>query len=91
MIGVLEACWLLLGSRWLKEEKGIRVYVEPIVKAELLKDSSYYDFVQTCKSGGYALRGSWAKSGFRRSIYQSRITSECHDRDQILKSRSSNP
>lgn len=34
--------------RWLKEEKGIGVYVEPRMKEELLEDSSYFSFVQSC-------------------------------------------
>ncbi|WZY73102.1 hypothetical protein YC2023_011955 [Brassica napus] len=33
--------------RWLREQKGLNVYVEPRVKAELLSESSSFDFVQT--------------------------------------------
>ncbi|KAJ0249064.1 NAD(H) kinase 1 [Hirschfeldia incana] len=33
--------------RWLREHKGLNVYVEPRVKAELLSESSSFDFVQT--------------------------------------------
>ncbi|XP_024015026.1 NAD(H) kinase 1 isoform X1 [Eutrema salsugineum] len=33
--------------RWLREHKGLDIYVEPRVKAELLSESSYFDFLQT--------------------------------------------
>ncbi|KAF3585830.1 hypothetical protein F2Q69_00030904, partial [Brassica cretica] len=33
--------------RWLRDHKGLNVYVEPRVKAELLSESSSFDFVQT--------------------------------------------
>uniref|UniRef100_A0A1J3JC23 NAD(+) kinase n=1 Tax=Noccaea caerulescens TaxID=107243 RepID=A0A1J3JC23_NOCCA len=33
--------------RWLRDQKGLNVYVEPRVKAELLSESSSFDFVQT--------------------------------------------
>ncbi|XP_051142396.1 NAD(H) kinase 1-like isoform X2 [Andrographis paniculata] len=33
--------------RWLKEQKKLNIFVEPIVKAELLAESSYYSFLQT--------------------------------------------
>ncbi|XP_024365901.1 putative NAD kinase 3 isoform X2 [Physcomitrium patens] len=36
--------------RWLKEEKGIGVYVEPSMKRELLDDSSYFRCVQACET-----------------------------------------
>lgn len=39
--------------RWLKEEKGIGVYVEPSMKRELLDDSSYFRCVQACETGAY--------------------------------------
>ncbi|KAJ0229831.1 NAD(H) kinase 1 [Hirschfeldia incana] len=33
--------------RWLREQKGLNVYVEPRVKAQLLLVSTFFDFVQT--------------------------------------------
>ncbi|XP_022559531.1 NAD(H) kinase 1 isoform X2 [Brassica napus] len=37
--------------RWLRDHKGLNVYVEPRVKAELLSESSSFDFVQTWEDG----------------------------------------
>ncbi|XP_031100808.1 NAD(H) kinase 1 isoform X2 [Ipomoea triloba] len=33
--------------RWLKEQKNLNIFVEPRVRAELLSELSYYNFVQT--------------------------------------------
>ncbi|KAI5076119.1 hypothetical protein GOP47_0008184 [Adiantum capillus-veneris] len=33
--------------KWLKEEKGMDIFLEPRVKKELLAESNFYDFVQT--------------------------------------------
>lgn len=38
--------------RWLRQEKGVRVFVEPAVKNELIKESQYFEFVETCETGG---------------------------------------
>ncbi|ONI13917.1 hypothetical protein PRUPE_4G254100 [Prunus persica] len=35
--------------RWLREQKKLDIYVEPRVRAELLTESSYYNFVHTWK------------------------------------------
>ncbi|KAH0987592.1 hypothetical protein GBA52_014769 [Prunus armeniaca] len=35
--------------RWLREQKKLDIYVEPHVRAELLTESSYYNFVHTWK------------------------------------------
>lgn len=35
--------------RWLREHKKLNIYVEPRVRAELLSESSYFNFVQTWK------------------------------------------
>ncbi|KAG6588197.1 NAD(H) kinase 1, partial [Cucurbita argyrosperma subsp. sororia] len=35
--------------RWLREHKGLHIYVEPRVKSELLTESDYYNFVHTWK------------------------------------------
>lgn len=40
----------LANDRWLREEKGIGVYVETPVKKELL-DDSYFSCVQSCETG----------------------------------------
>ena len=37
--------------RWLREERGIGVYVEPAVRKELLDDNTYFKFVQSCEEG----------------------------------------
>lgn len=37
--------------RWLREERGIGVYVEPTVRKELLDDNTYFKFVQSCEKG----------------------------------------
>ena len=39
--------------RWLREHKGLHIYVEPRVKSELLTESDYYNFVHTWKDGEY--------------------------------------
>jgi NAD+ kinase len=36
--------------RWLRDEKAMKVYTEPIVKEELLKESLYFSCVQTCET-----------------------------------------
>lgn len=43
---------LLCGEmvRWLRQEKGVRVFVEPAVKNELIKESQYFEFVETCET-----------------------------------------
>ncbi|KAL6199706.1 hypothetical protein ACLB2K_029489 [Fragaria x ananassa] len=35
--------------RWLREQKGLDIYVEPRVRGELVTESSYYNFVHTWK------------------------------------------
>ncbi|XP_050370584.1 NAD(H) kinase 1 isoform X1 [Argentina anserina] len=35
--------------RWLREQKGLDIYVEPRVRVELVTESSYYNFVHTWK------------------------------------------
>lgn len=42
---------LNLISRWLREQKKLNIYVEPRVRAELLTESSYFNFVRTWKDG----------------------------------------
>ncbi|KAH8965188.1 hypothetical protein BDL97_04G105800 [Sphagnum fallax] len=36
--------------KWLRDEKDMKVYTEPIVKEELLKESLYFSCVQTCET-----------------------------------------
>ena len=42
---------MIIFFRWLRDHKGLNVYVEPRVKAELLSESSSFDFVQTWEDG----------------------------------------
>jgi len=55
LAGVGGTSYLLLRGldilRWLKEEKGIGVFVEPPVKKELLEYNSYFSCVQSCDTG----------------------------------------
>lgn len=46
--------------RWLKEHRKLNIFVEPRVKAELLTESSYYNFVKTWKDG--ELQGLFTKT-----------------------------
>jgi hypothetical protein len=41
--------------RWLRDEKAMKVYTEPIVKEELLKESLYFSCVQACETGDFIL------------------------------------
>ncbi|KAG7023848.1 NAD(H) kinase 1 [Cucurbita argyrosperma subsp. argyrosperma] len=50
-ISVRILCFEMI--RWLREHKGLHIYVEPRVKNELLTESDYYNFVQTWKDGEY--------------------------------------
>ncbi|KAL0719051.1 hypothetical protein Bca4012_068375 [Brassica carinata] len=70
--------------RWLREQKGLNIYVEPRVKAQLLLVSSFFDFVLTWKDEEeisllqpkvdlvITLGGDgtvlWAASRFKRSV-----------------------
>ena len=39
--------------RWLREQNVANIFVEPRVKAGLLKESTDFDFIQTCETGRY--------------------------------------
>ncbi|KAH9566031.1 hypothetical protein CY35_04G109800 [Sphagnum magellanicum] len=49
--------------KWLRDEKDMKVYTEPIVKEELLKESLYFSCVQACETGSIDVQGSNSTCG----------------------------
>jgi NAD+ kinase len=42
-----------MALRWLREQNVANVFMEPRVKAELLEESTDFDFIQTCETGTF--------------------------------------